>query len=485
MGRARWPLLGAAVVLSGACSHFDQDRAQASAPLPEVELSRTAGTRADALPADWWSLYQDPHLDRLVSDALAHNHDLAAAQANVQMLLGGLRGAAAGRWPSTYLAYGYRYGRDGDDQTLAEATDHHADSQWKHEAQLGVDYELDLWGRVAAGIAAARADAEAAQAASDLLRVNVAAQTTRAYLRVCALGARAQVQQQSVALLEQSLALTRQQQTAGVLTAFEVSRQQSLLEQTRALLPRLQGQRQAALFELAVLSGQPPQHPDQQASHCQHLPGIAQPLPVGDAWSLLQRRPDIRQAERRLFAARARIGSAKAELYPQVHLGAALESSAATIGAMGDSRALTFAIGPLISWRFPNREQAKARVEQAQASSDGALARFDSVVLRALLDAEQALALYAAERDERAAVARAAAQSQRAFELARLNHDAGAVDSLELLDSQRTLVRQQAELAEADLQLLERQVEVFRAFGGGWQRTQPSQSLALHTGARP
>ncbi|MEG0861422.1 MAG: TolC family protein [Pseudomonas sp.] len=485
MGQARWPLLCAVVLLNGACSHFDESQALAPARLPAVELSRTAGTRADALPQAWWSLYQDPQLDRLVSAALAHNRDLAVAQANVQVLLGGLRSAAAGRWPRTQLGYGYGYGRDGDDQTLAEATDSHAHSQWKHDAQLGVDYELDLWGRVAAGIVAARADAEAAQAASDWVRVNVAAQTTRAYLRVCALGARAEVQQQSLALLEKSLALTRQQEAAGVLTALEVSRQQSLLEQTRALLPWLQGQRQAALFELAVLSGQPPQHPDQQASHCRHLPGISQPLPVGDAWSLLQRRPDIRQAERQLFAARAQIGRAQAELYPQVHFGAALESSAPTLSAMGDSRALTFAIGPLISWRFPNREQAKARIEQAQASGDGALARFDSVVLKALRNAEQALVLYAAKRDQRAAVARATAQSRRAFELARLNHDAGALDGLELLDSQRTLVRQQAELAEADLQLLERQVELFRAFGGGWQRVQSSQSLALHTGARP
>ncbi|MCE5985119.1 efflux transporter outer membrane subunit [Pseudomonas sp. LF19] len=485
MGQARWPLLCVGAVLSGACSHFDEGRVLTAAQRPAVELSRTAGTRADALPQDWWSLYQDPQLDRLVNAALAHNRELAAAQANVQVLLGGLRGAAAGRWPTTRLGYGYRYGRDGDDQTLADATASHADSQFKHEAQWGLDYELDLWGRVAAGIVAARADAEAAQAARDLLRVSVAAQTTRAYLRVCALGARREVQQQSVALLQSSLDLTRRQQAAGVLTELDVSRQQSLLEQTRALLPWLQGQRQAALFELAVLSGQPPQHLDEQASHCQRLPSIARPLPVGDAWSLLQRRPDIRQAERQLFAARARIDTAKAELYPQVHFGAALESSAASFGAMGDSKALTFAIGPLISWRFPNREQAHARVEQAQAGREGALARFDSVVLEALRDTEQALALYAGERQQRAALARATAQSQRAYELARLSLDAGAVDGLELLDSQRTLVRQQAELAEADLRLLERQVELFRALGGGWQRTDTPQSLALHTGARP
>ena len=146
-------------------------------PAPRAEsldpgLSRVAGTRGDALPAQWWTLYQDPGLNHLVAAALRHNRDLAAADAHARALLGHLRGAQGERWPRTEVGYGYQYGRDGDDQTLAEATDEDLHSQWKHTARLDLSYQLDLWGEVRARIAAAKADAEAAQAARDLLRVS-------------------------------------------------------------------------------------------------------------------------------------------------------------------------------------------------------------------------------------------------------------------------------------------------------------------------
>ena len=190
-------------------------------PAPRAEsldpgLSRVAGTRGDALPAQWWTLYQDPGLNHLVAAALRHNRDLAAADAHARALLGHLRGAQGERWPRTEVGYGYQYGRDGDDQTLAEATDEDLHSQWKHTARLDLSYQLDLWGEVRARIAAAKADAEAAQAARDLLRVSVASQTTLAYVRACALARRAEVQRRSVGLLDASLALSERQLAAGL-----------------------------------------------------------------------------------------------------------------------------------------------------------------------------------------------------------------------------------------------------------------------------
>src|SRR5699024_10257750 len=118
-----------------------------------------------------------------------------------QALLSGLDLRSAARWPSTAVAYGYRYGRSGDDQTLAEATGDHAHGTWNHEPGVDLQYELDMWGRVAAGIAAARANADAARAAEDLLRTTVAAQTSHAYAQACAYGARARVQRHSIDVL--------------------------------------------------------------------------------------------------------------------------------------------------------------------------------------------------------------------------------------------------------------------------------------------
>lgn len=236
-------------------------------PAPRAEsldpgLSRVAGTRGDALPAQWWTLYQDPGLNHLVAAALRHNRDLAAADAHARALLGHLRGAQGERWPRTEVGYGYQYGRDGDDQTLAEATDEDLHSQWKHTVRLDLSYQLDLWGEVRARIAAAKADAEAAQAARDLLRVSVASQTTLAYVRACALARRAEVQRRSVGLLDASLALSERQLAAGLSSELQRRRLLALRERTRAALPMLEARRRAALYELALLSGRSPRQLD-------------------------------------------------------------------------------------------------------------------------------------------------------------------------------------------------------------------------------
>ena len=420
-------------------------------PAPRAEsldpgLSRVAGTRGDALPAQWWTLYQDPGLNHLVAAALRHNRDLAAADAHARALLGHLRGAQGERWPRTEVGYGYQYGRDGDDQTLAEATDEELRSQWKHTARLDLSYQLDLWGEVRARIAAAKADAEAAQAARDLLRVSVASQTTLAYVRACALARRAEVQRRSVGLLDASLALSERQLAAGLSSELQRRRLLALRERTRAALPMLEARRRAALYELALLSGRSPRQLDAPAATCAGIPQLRRALPTGDGWSLLARRP-----------------------------GVGAETSAATLAGLGGSGALAYAAGPLLGWRFPNRESARGRLDSAAAERDAALARFDGAVLGALREVERALALYAGERQRRADLQRALDEQRHAYRLARSNYRAGALDALELLDSQRSLVADRARLVDAEMRVAERQVELFRALGGGWQAA-PSPS---------
>lgn len=433
-------------------------------PAPRAEsldpgLSRVAGTRGDALPAQWWTLYQDPGLNHLVAAALRHNRDLAAADAHARALLGHLRGAQGERWPRTEVGYGYQYGRDGDDQTLAEATDEELRSQWKHTARLDLSYQLDLWGEVRARIAAAKADAEAAQAARDLLRVSVASQTTLAYVRACALARRAEVQRRSVGLLDASLALSERQLAAGLSSELQRRRLLALRERTRAALPMLEARRRAALYELALLSGRSPRQLDAPAATCAGIPQLRRALPTGDGWSLLARRPDVRAAE----------------LYPRISFAVGAETSAATLAGLGGSGALAYAAGPLLGWRFPNRESARGRLDSAAAERDAALARFDGAVLGALREVERALALYAGERQRRADLQRALDEQRHAYRLARSNYRAGALDALELLDSQRSLVADRARLVDAEMRVAERQVELFRALGGGWQAA-PSPS---------
>ncbi len=188
---ARLSLLGVAVSLLAGCSSWVAHTPAQPHPERINALSRLPqGVSAQALPERWWQLYNDPQLDALVQKALLHNRDLAAAQAHVQAMLAGILQADAERWPSTQASVGAVYGKTADDQTLAKATDSHAPSEWAFNPGFELAYQVDVWGQVQRTIERAQVQAAAAQDAEDLLRITVVAQTTRAYVSACALGAR-------------------------------------------------------------------------------------------------------------------------------------------------------------------------------------------------------------------------------------------------------------------------------------------------------
>jgi outer membrane protein TolC len=185
--------------------------------------------------------------------------------------------------------------------------------------------------------------------------------------------------------------------------------------------------------------------------------------------ALLARRPDIRQAERQLAADTARIGVATAQLYPSVTLAGSLSLGATAIGDIGTARSFNYSVGPLISWNFPFNGAARARLRQARATAEGSLAQFDGTVLTALRETEQALARLDAEAKRNDALARAADAASRAAQLSRYRFDYGADSFLQLLDADRTRAQATAQLASSNSALIDAQVNLFRALGGGWE----------------
>jgi outer membrane protein TolC len=182
---------------------------------------------------------------------------------------------------------------------------------------------------------------------------------------------------------------------------------------------------------------------------------------------LLARRPDIRAAERRLAAATARIGVATADLYPRVSLGGSLASSAGSIGNLF-SNPIGFLLGPLISWSFTDHTRARARVAGAEAGAQEALAEFDGTVLRSLQETETALSAYANALRRHEALKAARDEAEVAANIVRTQQREGQVDSLELLDAERTFAEAQAALTNMDGQLVTTQIDLFRALGGNW-----------------
>lgn len=417
-------------------------------------------------PGRWWSLFSDPVLDRLVEQALAANTDLRVSAANLRRARAVLRETRSGLFPSVDASASATYSRQSGDQVGFEGA---GGEGWTYDVGLDASYQVDLFGRIRRAIQASRADAGAAQAAFDISRITVAAETARAYTDVCSAGRQLAVARETLRIQEQTFDLTRRSFEGGRGTALETGQAGALLEQVRATLPTLEAQRQTALFRLAVLTGRPPAEFPREVAACETPPALARPIPVGDGATLLSRRPDIRQAERELAAATARVGVAVANLYPRISLGGSAGSSATSIGGLGSSDSFRFSVGPLISFSLTNLVVGRARIAQAEASAEGALANFEGTWLRALQDTESALTRYARELDRRESLRRGRAQAAEAARIARLRYQAGRDPFQIVLDAERSLANLDAELARSETQLSDNLVSLFLALGGGWQ----------------
>jgi NodT family efflux transporter outer membrane factor (OMF) lipoprotein len=432
-----------------------------------VAIDESAETRA-APPDAWWRLYKDSTLDGLLEQAFRANYDLKAADANVLAARALFEGARAARYPATDLSASAVRGRNVDLDLILEVDGYKPFNIWLYDALFDLSYEVDVFGRVRRLIEAAEANAEAVQAARDGLKVTIAAETTRAYGEICALGEELSVAERNLALVSREAQITVARRAAGAGSDFDVVRAQALVSDVQARIPPLRGQRRAALFELAALTGRTPGAAPAAALECTAAPKLASLVPVGDGAELLRRRPDVREAERLLAAATAQIGVATAELFPRITLIGSFGTIGDEVNQLGTSVGGTWGIGPSISWQFPNLAGPLAAVHRAKANAAAALAGFDAVVLQALKETEQALSIYGAELEHHRDLVEAQARAQRAFDLARDQFAAGAISDLDLLVAEQTLVTAQEEVAQSDAALVEDQIAIFKALGGGW-----------------
>ena len=277
------------------------------------------------------------------------------------------------------------------------------------------------------------------------------------------------VAEQSLKIQSQAFSLTEKQYAAGRGSRVEISRSRSQLESTRATLPVYAAFRRNALYRLNVLIGQAPETPIPAAEACTAPPRLNKPIPTGDGTALLKRRPDVRRADRQLAAATARIGVETALLYPQISIGLNAATQALAPSQLFSAPGNSFSLGPLLSWTFPNITATKARIRQAEASGEAALATFDGTVLTALQETETALSNYAAGLDRNTALRTARDESAIAARLVNLRYEAGADAFLNVLDAQRTLADNEQQLAQNEADLSAAQITLFQALGGGWE----------------
>jgi NodT family efflux transporter outer membrane factor (OMF) lipoprotein len=432
--------------------------------------SEPAAAAAAPLPPRWWRLYDDPTLDSLVERALTENNDLKVAASNLAYAQAQVDEAKAGLYPSTELTFGPGYGRSPTQVELGQP------ASYAGSGGFVASYQVDLFGRIKRTIQAAKSNAEAEAALQDVTRVTVAAATAGAYAEACGFGRQMVVARRNLDVAQKTYDLTVAQRDVGALNDFDVARQAVLLEQARAVIPPLDGQRRASLFALAALAGMTPKEIPAGVAACETPPTLKQPLPVGNGAALLRRRPDLREAERQLAAATYRIGVATADLYPTITLGGSVSTAANSIPGLFNPNSIAYGVGaasnpvaPLISWAFPNTLIAHAHIREARAQASAALAAFDGAVLTALKEAETSLATYATEIDHHSALASARSHAETAFNLARKQYDDGAFSQLDLLQAEATFIAADQALAASDQAIATDQVAVFQALGGGWE----------------
>ncbi len=418
---------------------------------------------AEAVPDQWWHLYKDDHLNRLVEEALHANNDIKVAAANIiqyeailsavrseQEIKAGAEGSAA------------RARLSGESYLLPVAIP----VTNLGDAGIHVSYQVDLVGEMKRAAQAADADLAVSRAELDLARISIVADVMLSYTDNCSAGYELDIAQRALNLQTDNQHSVTQLVSEGKKTRLDLPHANSQVEQVRALIPAYQSQQRTALYRLAVLAGHAPADFASMAVNCTQLPELSRPIPIGDGASLLRRRPDVRRAEQLLVAATARVGMSVAALYPKITLGFS-GGVTGILDHLGQAQTQRFGIGPLISWTFPG-EFEHARLRMANSNVDASLARFDAVVLKALLEVESALTVYAADQERQKQLRHAQDDAAESAEQVMLLFRAGRLNYLDNLDARRRLTASQAALATADIAVVKDQVRLFLALGGGW-----------------
>jgi NodT family efflux transporter outer membrane factor (OMF) lipoprotein len=445
--------------------------ASSGAVVPGAAFVRGGAVAATPTVANWWTGLGDPVLDGLETRALAANPNVAVAEARLRQARSALRLERASNLPNANAQATYLHATlPGTD--LGQGSDSgDGGTSALNFYNLGFDasWEIDLFGGRRRSVEAARASLGAAEANVADAQVSLTAEVAQAYVNLRDRQQRLTLAEQVVSRQRDILTLTEQRYGAGTASALDVERLRNQVEQSDSARLPLTAERDGYLNALAVLVGEAPGALDATLG----APG-AVPLPpaqvaVGDPAALLQRRPDVRAAERQLAAQTAKIGVAEAARFPKISFMGLIGIGGTDPGDVVDVNKIAALAVPQLKWNFLDFGRNKARVGQAEAARDEAAASYRGAVLSALQDAEDSLSRYGARRQTVASAARSLATARRVAALMRQRYDAGTATLIDVLDAERQLVSAEQSLSQASAAMTSDYVALQKALGLGWQ----------------
>ena len=426
----------------------------------------------DGLPrGDWWKEYRDPELDALQTQLIEHSPDLAAALARYDEAKAYADQTRSGLFPS--LALGADTERDGLSNMRPLRPAASANNYNSFTVGVQANYELDLWGRIRNEVTAARAQAQAYQADLESARLSLQAQLADDYIELRGLDQQIALLNETVNAYEKALALTQARHAGGIAAGLDVARAQTQLDTSRSLAEQTLALRAVSEHAIAALIGESAS----EFSIAPRLTALALPqVPAGVPSILVQRRPDIAAAQRRISASNANVGVARAAFFPSVTLSAALGYQSTQAGSWITAPNALWSIGPSLLLSLFDAGKRKAQVAQAQAALDESGSQYRGVVLTAFQQVEDSLALThhyrIAATEEHSAVTAA----KRSLDLSLTEYREGAASYLDVVTSQTVTLQTELTALDLDTRELRASVQLIRALGGGWTATQSPNS---------
>ena len=523
MTRHLLPIAGA-LLLAG-CLTIGPDYARPELPDPDYADvlqggAPTGPNRGPVTPealAHWWDRLEDPLLTSLVEEALEGNRDLRQAQSRVRMARLYVGITSAGLYPGVDGAARYRRSRasenmmaSGGGNTLQSAAGTLAtginvadtlsllatnpasglkrvpgviaslpgsggvdlESDF-YRAGFDAAWELDIFGGTRRGIEAAKADLDAAQEDLNGVWVSLAGSVAENYILLRTFQARLRVAETNLEAQEETHELLASLYDAGLSDALAVQQARYVVESTRASIPALRAGVECTMNTLAVLTGVLPGVLHERLADATPIPASTLKEVTGIPADALRQRPDVRRAERQLAAQTARIGEAKAELYPRFALSGSIGLESLRSSTLFDGGSDTWSLVPGVSWPIFHAGAIRKNVQVQTELQEQYLAAYERTVLTAVKETRDALTDYAREQERRDSLAAAAEAAGIALEVAQDKYKQGLSDFNNVLDAQRSVLTFQEQLAISEGSISANLVRLYKALGGGWEVMQP------------
>lgn len=465
-----------------------QDYQKPNIPVPPAWGQMTGDTLSgvkvatEKLPeALWWQEFQNDELNSLIERALLSNHDVRRAASRVLEGRATLVAAGAGLYPQVNLQGQYSHieiskntlaglglASGGGATPKTFATPGKGFDLWN--AATDLRWELDLWGRIRRGMEAASAEAMALEQDHRAVALSLISDLGQAYFRLRELDEQVAIAEHNLVLRKDSLGIIQSRASVGLASELDVKRAEVLVAESAAQIPELQRLRAVELHQIEVLCGASPGTLTLASKPLRTV--VVQPeIPVGLPSQLLERRPDILQAERTLIAANARIGEARAYFFPAVSITGqgGLQSVDFSNWFNGNSR--TFSIGPSVTLPIFLGGTNVARLDAAEARYEQMLESYQQTILNAFREVVDLLVSIRAKTEQRDRQHEQVKAAESALEMAQIRYREGLVNYLDVLDAERTVLNAETVLVQTERARLTDLVGLYKALGGGWEST--------------